>query len=79
MTTKNKVELKRVNMNLPVELVQKVVSYGERNGLTTTSAYIVILNQGLNQIEMIDSMPAILELLKNGIKVDVTPEQTKED
>ncbi len=70
MTNKKKVELKRVNVNLPVDLVNKVVEYGEKNGLNTTSAYIVLLNQGLSQIEMINSMPTVLELLKNGIKID---------
>ena len=70
MTNKKKVELKRVNVNLPVDLVNKVVEYGDRNGLNTTSAYIVLLNQGLSQIEMINSMPTVLELLKNGIKID---------
>lgn len=70
MTNRKKVELKRVNVNLPVDLVNKVVEYGDKNGLNTTSAYIVLLNQGLSQIEMINSMPTVLELLKNGIKID---------
>ena len=46
---KNKVDLKRVNMNLPANLVQRVTDYGIENGLNTTSAYIVLLNQALNQ------------------------------
>lgn len=60
---KSKVELKRVNMNLPAELVAKVVEYGEKNGLNTTSAYIVLLNQALNQLASIEKLPAMLELL----------------
>ena len=48
-TKKKKIELKRVNMNLPADLVQKVVEYGESKGLNTTSAYIVLLNQALDQ------------------------------
>lgn len=51
---KNKIELKRVNMNLPSDLVQRVVSYGESMGLNTTSAYIVLLNQALDQKEKED-------------------------
>jgi len=38
MTTNNKLELKRVNMNLPSDLVNKVVSYANKMGLNTTSA-----------------------------------------
>ena len=67
MTKKKNIELKRINMNLPLDLVEKVVEYGEKNGLNTTSAYIVLLNQGLNQIEMINSLPTILELIKSGV------------
>lgn len=65
MTSKKKnVELKRVNMNLPLDLVQKVIKYGEDNGLNTTSAYIVLLNQALNQVETINNLPTILDMLK---------------
>lgn len=61
-TKKSKVELRRVNMNLPAELVAKVVDYGEKNGLNTTSAYIVLLNQALNQVTTLEKLPAMLEL-----------------
>ena len=61
-TKKSKVELKRVNMNLPAELVTKVVEYSEKNGLNTTSAYIILLNQALNQVTTLEKLPAMLEL-----------------
>lgn len=65
MTTKKKnIELTRVNMNLPAELVKKVVKYGESKGLNTTSAYIVLLNQGLAQDEMINSLPVMMGALQ---------------
>lgn len=63
-TKKSKIELKRVNMNLPADLVQKVIEYGENLGLNTTSAYIVLLNQALEHKETINSMPAIIEFMK---------------
>ena len=59
---KNKIDLKRVNMNLPASLVQRVTDYGIENGLNTTSAYIVLLNQALDQKETIKSLPMILGL-----------------
>lgn len=65
MTSKSKVELKRVNMNLPADLIQRVVEYGESKGLNTTSAYIVLLNQALDQKDTLNNLPLILDLLKN--------------
>lgn len=58
---KKKLELKRVNMNLPVDLIQKVTEYGEKLGLNTTSAYVVLLNQALNQVDTINNLPLILD------------------
>lgn len=74
MTNNNKIELKRVNMNLPSDLVQKVVDYANKMGLNTTSAYIVLLNQALDQKETIDNLPIMLELLKNEL-ANVTKEE----
>lgn len=61
---KKKIELKRVNMNLPADLVQRVVEYGESKGLNTTSAYIVLLNQALDQKSTIDTLPLFIELMQ---------------
>lgn len=51
-------------MNLPSDLVNKVVSYANKMGLNTTSAYIVLLNQALDQKDTIDNLPIMLELFK---------------
>lgn len=45
--TKTNVELKRVNMNLPKSLVDKVEEYGYQVGINTTNAYIFLLYKGL--------------------------------
>ena len=63
-TKKKKIELKRVNMNLPADLVQKVVEYGESKGLNTTSAYIVLLNQGLEQKKAMEQFPLFVQLMQ---------------
>ena len=63
-TKKKKIELKRVNMNLPADLVQKVVEYGESKGLNTTSAYIVLLNQGLEQKKAMEEFPLFVQLMQ---------------
>ena len=60
---KSKVELKRVNINLPITLVKRVEEYGESIGINTTSAYIYLLNQALNQNSQISNMPLLLEFL----------------
>lgn len=64
---KNKVDLKRVNINLPTSLIQRVTEYGIENGLNTTSAYIVLLNQALDQKETIKNLPMMLDFIKNDL------------
>lgn len=45
--TKTSVELKRVNMNLPKVLVDRVEEYGYQVGINTTNAFIFLLYKGL--------------------------------
>ena len=59
-----KIDLKRVNMNLPANLVQKVVDFGESLGLNTTSAYIVLLNQALEYKDVVNNLPIFVEAFK---------------
>lgn len=40
-------KLKRVNINLPIDLVNKVELYADSIGINYTSAYILLLNRGL--------------------------------
>ena len=64
MTKNNKIELKRVSINLPSNLVERVKEYGENLGLNTTSAYIVLLNQALDQKDTLNNLPLILEMVE---------------
>lgn len=64
---KNKVDLKRVNINLPTSLIQRVTDYGIENGLNTTSAYIVLLNQALDQKETIKNLPIMMNFMQNDL------------
>ena len=77
-TSKGKIELKRVNMNLPADLVQRVVKYGESKGLNTTSAYIVLLNQALDRKDTMENLPLMMEFLK-GEMIKNIEEKIKED
>lgn len=77
-SVKNKVELKRVNINLPSSLVQKVVDYANDNGLNTTSAYIVLLNQALDQRKAVETLPIMLELVKSELAKTMQNEDKKD-
>lgn len=61
-SNKKKVELKRVSMNLPADLVQRVINYGDKLGLNTTSAYIVLLNQALDQKQNLEFLPLLSDI-----------------
>lgn len=60
---KSNIDLKRVNMNLPSDLVDRVVAYGDKLGINTTNAYIVLLNQALDQQTTLHSLPQIYEVM----------------
>lgn len=57
-------ELIRVNLNLPKKLTERVENYAKEMGLNKTSAYIVLLNQALTQIEMQKNMPELVNYAK---------------
>lgn len=64
MAKEKSIELIRVNMNLPASIVNRVKNYAEKIGINTTSAYIVLLNQALDQKESIESLPIILDAIE---------------
>lgn len=75
MANKKNIDLIRVNMNLPISLVEKVKEYANKNGINTTAAYIVLLNQAIEHKYMLDNLPFMLELLNN----DAIKEKLKKD
>lgn len=62
MAKDKKIELKRVNMNLPLHIVEKVEDYANGMGLNVTSAYIVLLSQALDQKQTMNSLPELLNV-----------------
>lgn len=62
-TYNKKIELKKVNMNLPVNLVQRVEDYALSLGVNSTSAYIVLLNQALDYKDTLNNLPALLDII----------------
>ena len=71
MAIENKIELVRVNMNLPNSLVERVKDYANKVGINTTSAYIVLLNQALDQKESIESLPIIFKAYEEFKKMNI--------
>lgn len=73
MAKKKNNNLIRVSINIPTELVDRVKEYAEKIGINITSAYIVLLNQALDQKQSIDTIPflqAMFEQYMNENKVD---------
>lgn len=60
--TKN-TELKRVNINLPLSIIEKVKDYADSLGINSTSAYIVLLNQALEQKDMVNNLPLMFTMI----------------
>lgn len=60
--TKSKVELSRVNMNLPTSLVDRVKAYSLSRGVNLTSSYAMLLNIALTTTYLLDELPELLNL-----------------
>lgn len=61
--TRGNTEVKRVNINLPVHIVDAVKEYADTLGINITSAYIVLLNQALQQKDLINQLPTFVAML----------------
>lgn len=59
---KSKVDLSRININIPTELKNKVHQYADKLGINYTSAFIVLLNNGLNNNSLLEKLPKVLNL-----------------
>lgn len=58
-------ELTRVNINLPNNLIERVKEYADSLGLPVTSAYIILLNQGLEQKDMLSKLPLMMSMVND--------------
>ena len=73
--------LERVSINLPSNIVTRVKEYADNLGINNTSAYIVLLNQALEQTDMLKQLPAMYGLLNEvkGLQNDMLLIQNNED
>ncbi len=58
-------EIKRVNINLPNDLIDQVDSYADKMNINRTSAICVLLSQALKQEEVMSKFPDMINLLKD--------------
>lgn len=57
-----KIELTRVNVNLPTSLVNRVKSYSLELGIPATQGYVLLLTKALDNEDVIRHLPKLLEL-----------------
>lgn len=74
-------KLERISINLPSNIVSRVREYAKNLGINNTSAYIVLLNQALEQTDMLKQLPAMYGLLNEvkGLQNDMLLIQNNED
>lgn len=63
MAKQKNTELKRVNINLPLSTIEKVKDYADSLGINVTSAYIVLLNQALEQKDIMANLPLMFNMV----------------
>lgn len=55
------VQLTRVSMNLPSKLVERIKEYSLKLGVPTTHSYILLLNKSLDNENILEQLPLLLE------------------
>lgn len=55
-------ELKRINLNLSVDLLEKIDSYAARVGVTRSSAVSILISQTLEQQQTISDLGKLIQM-----------------
>lgn len=63
MISRNK-NLVRINLALPKEIIEKVTDIAELKGVTRTQVILMALSNYIDQREVIEYTPRLIELLK---------------
>lgn len=66
----NKVELKRVNFNIPVSLYDDVQKFAVKNNYTLTMAFQALLQDALHQNVAFEKLPELIEIVLNAKETD---------
>jgi len=60
-----KYETKRVNMNLPTKLVERVNDYADKLGVPNTQAFIFLINYGFQYADLEDNLRRLEKLVSD--------------
>ena len=60
----NDLQIKRVNVNLPINLIERVQEYSKNMGIPYTQGYTILLNQALQQQDNIKSIANFTDAIK---------------
>ena len=72
-------ETHRVNINLSIDIINRVKEYASRVGIPATSAYSLLINIGLDNVNFMHNAPAYFDNLKKDIKHIVLSEPIDDD
>lgn len=61
MAQTEKRDITRVSINLPTPMVKKVKEYAQELGLPITQSYTVLINMGLEQKQLYNSLPELIK------------------
>lgn len=60
----NDLQIKRVNVNLPINLIERVQEYSRNMGIPYTQGYTILLNQALQQQDNIKTIANFTDAIK---------------
>lgn len=63
-------EVKRINMNMPIETLERVDEYAESMTISRTSAILVLLNMALDSRKAVDDLSELVKMAKSQVKTD---------
>ena len=61
--------LERISINIPSSIVSRVKEYADKMGINYTSAYIILLNQALDQKDMLNNLPLMYNMFNDAMKL----------
>lgn len=56
-------ELRRINTNIPVDMLELIDEYAEKLYINRTSAMLVLMNIGLDQAKVISTMDSLVKMI----------------
>lgn len=60
----NDLQVKRVNINLPIKLIERVQEYSRNMGIPYTQGYTILLNQALQQQDNLKTLTNFTDAVK---------------